>query len=60
LRGACAVRVLALPVVPELGDGARLADGHEDRVVAEALAAARLERDRPLDGAGRAALVAFG
>src|SRR5688572_31291989 len=51
--------MLGLPVVPELGDGARLAVGHEDRVVAEALAPARLERDRALDGGGAAKRLAL-
>src|SRR5918995_393568 len=54
------VRVPALPVVSELRDGVRLALGDEDRVVAEALAATRLARDRPLDGAGPATLLALG
>ena len=40
-RGRAAVRVLALPVVAELGDRPLLARRDEDRVVAEALVAAR-------------------
>ena len=50
---ARAVRVLALPVVAELRDRPRLALRDEDRVVAEALAAARLARDRALEHARR-------
>src|SRR4051794_26490113 len=39
------MRVLRLPGIAELGDGALLALGDEDRVVPEALAASRLVRD---------------
>ena len=48
----------ALPVVSELGDGALLAHRHEDRVVAEALVAAALGRDRPLEDPGASPLAA--
>ena len=50
-RGAGAVRVLALPVVAELGDGLLVAGRDEDRVVAEAALAPPLERDRALEHA---------
>ena len=56
--GAGAVGVCPLPVVPELGDRLRLARRHEDRVVAEALVATTLARDRPLEDPGAAQLAA--
>src|SRR5262249_5329788 len=57
-RGAGAVRVARLPAVPELGDRALLAVGDEDRVVAEALGAAWLGDDAPLQRARAAQLAA--
>ncbi len=59
-RRAGAMGVCALPGVAELGDRARLAERHEDRVVAEALVAAALRRDRPLQGPGAAPLLLAG
>src|SRR5436305_3608743 len=50
------MRVLRLPRVTELGDGALLALGDEDRVVAEASAATRLGRDPSLENARTAQL----
>src|SRR6266540_6331094 len=50
-RSTGSVGVLDLPVVAELGHGLRLPFRDEDRVVAEALAAARLRRDRALERA---------
>src|SRR5581483_7820026 len=50
--------MLVLPAVAELADRQLLAVGDEDRVVAEAAAAARRVGDRPLDDAGAAELVA--
>ena len=52
------MRVLGLPGVAELGHRPGLADRHHDRVVAEALAAARLVGDDPLKRPGRHELVA--
>src|SRR3954468_9784936 len=46
--------MLALPAVAELRDRPLLAVGDEDRVVAEAAAAARRVGDRSLDDAGAA------
>ena len=60
-EGRCrtgAMRIRALPVVAELGDGSVFAGGDEDRVVAEALVAAPLRRDGPRQGPGTAALLA--
>ena len=47
-----------LPSVPELGHRLRLAVGDEHRVVAEALAAAALVSDRPVERAAGARLAA--
>ena len=44
-----AVGVLRLPLVAQLGDRARLALRDEDRVIAEAVRAAALVPDRPLE-----------
>src|SRR5436305_1588346 len=52
------MRVLRLPRVAELRDGLFVALWDEDRVVAEAAAAARAVGDRPLEDAGPAQLVA--
>src|SRR5437763_1391571 len=57
---ARSVGVRALPLVAELGDRALLAVRHEDRVVAEALAAARLVDDPAFEGADAAVLHAVG
>ena len=54
------VRVRPLPLVAELRDGPLLAVGDEDRVVAEAFAAARLVDDAALERAGAAVLRAVG
>src|SRR5438128_530017 len=51
------MRVLLLPLVAELRDRELLAVGHEDRVVAEALAAARLAGDPALEDPGAADLL---
>src|SRR4029079_9621624 len=56
--GPGAVRVLGFPLVAELRDGLLFAHGDEDRVVAEALVAARLDGDPALEGAGAAQLLA--
>src|SRR5688572_29800516 len=50
------MRVLRLPRVTELGDRSRLADGNEDRVIAEPLVAAPRVGDASLEGSGRAQL----
>src|SRR5262249_30278779 len=47
--GLRAMRVRHLPRIPELRDRERLADGHEDRVVTEPLAAAPFLGDRPFE-----------
>src|SRR5581483_4968870 len=60
LRRPAAMRVLALPLVAELGDGALLACRHEHRVEAEAGGAPRLEGDRALERAPAAQLAAVG
>src|SRR4030081_1155062 len=54
------MRVARLPGVTELGDRPLLAVGDEDRVVAEALAAARLCRNPAADDARPAELLAVG
>ena len=59
-RGARAVRVRPLPLVAELGDRSLLAVGDEDRVVAEALAAARLVGDAAFERPCAAVLRAVG
>src|SRR5437870_5866720 len=59
-RRAGAMRVASLPVASQLGDCPLLAVGHEHRVVAEALAAARLVGNAPLERAGAAKLLAGG
>src|SRR5690349_3499165 len=51
------MRVLVLPSVAELGDGALLALRNEHRVVAEAAAAARAAGNRPVEDAGAAQLL---
>src|SRR5262245_13004544 len=56
LRRASAVRVLAFPVIAELGHRPLLALGNEDRVVAEPFGAAWFVPDPPLEDAGAAAL----
>src|SRR4051794_12608301 len=52
------MRVLVLPRVAELCDCPLFAVGNEDRVVAEALAAARLRRDAPFEDPGASGLAA--
>ncbi len=52
--------MLCLPDVAELGDGARLAVRHEDRVVAEALVSSSAVRDRAVQRPCRAHLAAVG
>jgi hypothetical protein len=54
------MRVLRLPVVPQLCHRPLLAIRNEDRVVAEALVAARLVRDPAVERAGAAELAAVG
>jgi hypothetical protein len=57
-RRAGSVRVLRLPPVAELGDGPVVAVRQEDRIEAEALRAARLFGDAPLEDSGAAELFA--
>jgi hypothetical protein len=57
-RGAGSMGILRLPLVAELRDGSLLACGDEDRVVAEALVAARLAGDPAYQDAGAAQLLA--
>jgi hypothetical protein len=56
LRRPRAVRVLGLPPVSQLGDGLRLAVGHENRIEPESLRTPRLGGDEPLQDPGAANL----
>src|SRR5262245_19754013 len=53
------MRIHALPLVPELRNGPGLADGEEDRVVAESLVALRRACDGAVERPARAYLVAI-
>src|SRR5215211_3659901 len=55
--GVRAVRVLRLPVIAELGNGAVLAVRDEHRVETEALGAARVLRDAPFERAATDSLL---